>query len=67
MSTVVLVRWWSWWFAISLSIVIAVMMVCYVAVPARLIGMKTTGSKRDKLTLTAVGGAISAVVAREPS
>ena len=66
-STVVLVRWGSWWFAVSLSIVIAVMMVCYVAVPARLVGMKTTHSKRDKLTLTAVGGAISAVVAREPS
>ena len=56
----------SWWFAISLSIVIAVMMVCYVAVPARLIGMKTTHSKRDKLTLTAVGGAISAVACTPP-
>ena len=59
-------RWGSWWFAVSLSIVIAVMMVCYVAVPARLIGMRTTGSKRDKLTLTAVGGAISAVVCTPP-
>ena len=65
-SAVVLVRWGSWWFAISLSIVIAVMMVCYVAVPARLIGMKTAHSKRDKLTLTAVGGAISAVVCTPP-
>ena len=37
-STVILVRWGQWWFAISLSIIIAVMMVCYVAVPARLIG-----------------------------
>ena len=65
-STVVLVRWGSWWFAVSLSIVIAVMMVCYVAVPARLIGVKTTHSKRDKLTLTAVGGAIGAVVCTPP-
>ena len=65
-STVVLDRWGPRWFAISLSIVIAVMMVCYVAVPARLIGMRTTGSKRDKLTLTAVGGAISAVVCTPP-
>ena len=65
-STVVFPRWGSWWFAVSLSIVIAVMMVCYVAVPARLIGIKTTGSKRDKLTLTAVGGAISAVVCTPP-
>ncbi len=65
-STVVFPRWGSWWFAVSLSIVIAVMMVCYVAVPARLIGMKTTHSKRDKLTLTAVGGAIGAVVCTPP-
>ena len=65
-STMVLVRWGPWWFAVSLSIVIAVMMICYVAVPARLIGIKTTHSKRDKLTLTAVGGAISAVVCTPP-
>ena len=65
-STVVLVRWGSWWFAISLSIVIAVMMVCYVAAPARLTGMKTTHSTLDKLTLTAVGGATSAVVCTPP-
>ena len=65
-STVVFPRWGSWWFAVSLSIVIAVMMVCYVAVPARLIGMKTTHSKRDKFTLTAVGGAIGAVVCTPP-
>ena len=65
-STVVLVRGGQWWFAISLSIIIAVMMVCYVAVPARLIGVKTTHSKRDKLTLTAVGGAIGAVVCTPP-
>jgi hypothetical protein len=65
-STVVLVRWGQWWFAISLSVLIAVMMVCYVAVPARLIGVQTTHSKRDKLTLTAVGGAVGAVVCTPP-
>jgi hypothetical protein len=42
------------------------MMVCYVAVPARLIGMKTSYSKRDKLTATVVGGAIGAVVCTPP-
>ena len=65
-STVVFPRWGLWWFAISLSIVIAVLMICYVAVPARLIGMKTTHSKRDKFTLGAVGGAIGAVVCTPP-
>jgi hypothetical protein len=65
-STTVFTRWGLWWFALSLSIVIAVMMVCYVAVPARLIGMKTSYSKRDKLTATVVGGAIGAVVCTPP-
>ena len=65
-ATVVFSRWGLRWFGLSLSIVIGVMMLCYVAVPARLIGMKTTRSKRDKLTATAVGGAIGAVVCTPP-
>ena len=66
LSTVVLPRWRLLWFALSLSIVVGVMMVTYVAVPARLIGMKTTYSKRDKLTASAVGGAVGAVVCTPP-
>jgi len=66
LSTVVFTRWGEWWFGLSLSIVVAVMMVCYVAVPARLIGVKATYSKRDKLTASAVGGAIGAVVCTPP-
>jgi hypothetical protein len=46
------------WFTVSLSIVIGVMMICYVAVPSRLIGIKSTRSTRDKLTAAVVGGAI---------
>jgi hypothetical protein len=65
-STVVVVRWGLWWFALSLSIVLGIMMVCYVAVPARLIGVKTTRSRRDKFTATAVGGALGAVVCTPP-
>jgi hypothetical protein len=66
LSTAVLSRWGTWWFAISLSVVIAVMMVCYVAVPGRLVGIKSTRSKRDKLTATVVGGVIGAVVCTPP-
>jgi hypothetical protein len=69
LSTAVLTRWGLWWFALTLSIVIGVMMVCYVAVPARLIGIKATRpgySKRDKLTASAVGGVIGAVVCTPP-
>jgi hypothetical protein len=66
LATVVFVRWELFWFGLSLSIVVAVMMVCYVAVPARLVGVKTTSSRRDKLTAAAVGGAIGGVVCTPP-
>ena len=42
------------------------MMVCYVAVPSRLIGVKSGSSRRDKLTATAVGGALGTVVCTPP-
>jgi hypothetical protein len=61
-STLVFPRWGRPWFTLSLSIVVGVMMICYVAIPSRLIGMKTRASRRDKLTASAVGGAIGAVV-----
>ena len=54
------------WFAVSMSIVIGIMMVAYVSLPAKLIGMKTTYSKADKLKATAVGGAIGSVVCFPP-
>ncbi len=66
LSTVVVARWGLFWFAVSLSVVVGVMMVCYVAVPSRLIGVKPRHSKRDKLTATAVGGAIGAVICTPP-
>jgi hypothetical protein len=65
-STMVVTRWGHPWFGIVLSVVIGVMMVCYVAVPSRLIGAKPRPSRRDKLTATAVGGAIGAVVCTPP-
>jgi hypothetical protein len=66
LSTVVVVRWGVFWFGLSLGVVVGLMMLCYVAVPARLIGMKTTHSKRDKLAASAVGGAIGAVICTPP-
>ena len=66
-STVVVTRWGRPWFTISLGIVVGVMMVCYVAVPSRLIGSKPPKqSRRDKLATTAVGGALSATVCTPP-
>jgi hypothetical protein len=66
LSTVVVARWGVFWFGFSLSIVVGIMMVCYVAVPSRLIGMKANVSRRDKLTASAVGGAVGAVVCTPP-
>ncbi len=65
-STVIVVRLGLWWFALSLSIVLGIMMVCYVSVPARLIGVRITRSRRDKFTASAVGGALGAVVTSPP-
>jgi hypothetical protein len=65
-STLIVTRWGHPWFAICLGIVVGVMMVAYVAVPARLIGVKPTRSRRDKLTASAVGGAMGAVVCAPP-
>jgi hypothetical protein len=68
LSAIAVPRYWGglFWFAVSLSIVIGIMMVCYVAVPSRLIGIKPVQSKRDKLTASAVGGAVGAVICTPP-
>jgi hypothetical protein len=71
-STLVTPRWGRPWFTISLSVVIGLMMVSYVAVPARMIGIQTGSagkentSRRDNLTAAAVGGALGAVVCSPP-
>lgn len=62
MAAVIFPHWGKWWFATSLSAVIAAMMIGYVAVPSRLIGMKTAHSRRDQLTASAVGAAVGAVI-----
>jgi hypothetical protein len=62
LSTTVVTRWGSPWFALSLGIVTAAMMVSYVAVPARLIGAKPIQTRRDKLTTNVVSGVLGATV-----
>ena len=65
-ATTVATRWHRPWFALSLGIVVGVMMVAYVAVPARLIGVKPVQSRRDTLTTSAVAGALGATVCTPP-
>lgn len=65
-------RWGLGWFTLLLGIVLAFMMVCYVTVPAHLVGVqlaKTASSARagrDKLTAAAVTGALGAIVCTPP-
>ncbi len=65
-STVVVTRWGRPWFTLALGIVVGLMMVCYVAVPSRLIGATPTQSPREKLSMTLVGGALGATVCTPP-
>jgi hypothetical protein len=59
-------RWGSPWFAVSLGAVTGVMMVSYVAVPSRLIGVKPAYSRREKLTVSALGAALGTTVCTPP-
>jgi uncharacterized membrane protein len=65
-ATMVVDRWGKVWFSVTLGVVVGVMMVAYVAVPARLVGVKSDRSRRDKLAASAVGGAIGALVCAPP-
>jgi hypothetical protein len=65
-SVMVVPRFGLWWFAFSLSVVVGVMMLTYVAVPSRLVGVKVVSSRRDKLTASAVAGAVGAIVCTPP-
>jgi hypothetical protein len=67
-ATMITSRWGRWPFTIAMSIVIAIMMISYLAVPARLIGISPQSklSRKDKLTATAIGGALGAVVCSPP-
>ena len=63
LTVTVVTRAHSPWFALTLSIVIGVMMIAYVAVPARLIGVDSGAvSRRDRLSASVVGSVLGAVV-----
>ena len=65
-STMVVQRWGVRWFGFSLGIVVGVMMVTYVLIPSRLLGVKSSRSRRDKLTAAAIGGTVGAAVCSPP-
>jgi hypothetical protein len=45
-----------------MGIVVGVMMLTYVTVPARIVGVKPVGSRRDKIAAAAIGGTLGALV-----
>src|SRR5580765_305466 len=61
-SAIVVPRWGRPWFALSMGIVVGVMMLTYVTVPARIVGVKPVGSRRDKMAAAAIGGTLGALV-----
>jgi hypothetical protein len=65
-ATMIFPRWGRWWFAISLSIVLAVMTYAYVAIPARLLGVKPVRSRRDKVSASVISTTITALVCTPP-
>jgi hypothetical protein len=72
-ATMLAPRWGLGWFALLLGIVLAVMMLCYVAVPARIVGMRTAkrantaqSGQKAKLAALAVTGLFGAIVCTPP-
>lgn len=54
------------WFAISLGVVVGLMMVAYVAIPSRLVGVKPTAPRRDRLSASAVAGLFGVALSAPP-
>ena len=55
------------WFTLALGIVVGLMMVAYVAVPARLVGAPAARrSRRDRLSAGAIGAALGVMVSAPP-
>lgn len=71
-ATVLAPRWGLGWFTVLVSVVLGFMLVCYITVPAQIVGVravKAAGSahpRRDKLATTAVHGAFGAIVCTPP-
>ncbi len=65
-ATTVAPRWGPPWFALLLGLVVAVMMVCYVAVPARLTGVRTDAPRRERLTASLLSTVIGVTVCTPP-
>jgi len=61
-ATLLAVDWPRPWGTLTLGIVVAVLMICYVAVPARALGVKKSYKQQEKWTVTLVGSGVGFLV-----
>jgi len=71
LSALIVPRLGTRWFAVSMGIAVGALMYCYVAIPAGLLGLRTSNSgkaysRRDKVAAAAMGGALGAIVCTPP-
>ncbi|HMD46937.1 MAG TPA: hypothetical protein VKG43_12295 [Acidimicrobiales bacterium] len=67
LATTVVDRYGRGWYVLAMTVVVGVMMYCYVAIPSRLIGVPARkASTRDKLAASAVAGTVGAVICSPP-
>ena len=59
-------RWGKPWFGLTMSVAVALLMIIYVAVPARIIGVRAGGSRRDRVTASLLSSALGATVCTPP-
>jgi hypothetical protein len=58
--------WKSPWFTLALGAAVALMMIVYLSLPARLLRVTATTSRRDRLAASALGGLLAGVVTAPP-
>jgi hypothetical protein len=65
-SALIATRWPRPWFTVSMGIAVGLLMITYVAVPARMIGVRAGGSRRDRLTASLLSTVLGTTVSTPP-
>jgi hypothetical protein len=58
--------WPAPWFTLALGVSVGLMMIVYLSLPSRLLRVKASRSRRDRLVASALGGVLAAVVSAPP-
>lgn len=65
-AALIVTRWGRPWFTIAMGVAVGLLMVSYVAVPARVLGVRAGGSRRDRMTASLLSSAVGATVCTPP-